>query len=87
MLAHCRRRWSRISPALVKRLVLVRIRLPMLHIPKKLYNNKKHYLNVQGVGPGAVVKAACLESRSSRDRTPLWHSNFKEKKCFFHAHT
>ena len=37
-------------------------------------------------GPGAVVKAACLESRRSRVRAPLWHSSFKETRCFFHAH-
>ena len=30
---------------------------------------------------GAVVKADCLESRRSRARNPLWHSNFKETKC------
>ena len=35
-----------------------------------------------GRGPAAVVKAACLESRRSRVRTPLWHSNFKETKMF-----
>ena len=29
-------------------------------------------------GPDAVVKAACLESRRSQVRTPLWLSNFKE---------
>ena len=28
-------------------------------------------------GPGAVVKAACLESRRSRIRAPLWPSSFK----------
>ena len=32
-------------------------------------------------GPGAVVKATCLESRRSRVRTPLWQSSFKESKC------
>ena len=32
---------------------------------------------IQGVGPGAVVKAACLESRRSGVRFPLWHSGFK----------
>ena len=37
-------------------------------------------------GPGAVVKVACLESRRSRARTPLWHSSSKETKCFFPAH-
>ena len=36
---------------------------------------------------GAVVKAACLESRRSRVRTPLWHSSFKETKCFLLAHS
>ena len=35
-----------------------------------------------GRGPAAVVKAACLESRRSRVRTPLWHSSFKETKMF-----
>ena len=33
-------------------------------------------------GPGAVIKAACLESR-----TPLWHSSYKRTTCFFHAHS
>ena len=40
-----------------------------------------------GPPPGAVVKAACLESRRSRARAPLWPSSFKEKKCFFPAHS
>ena len=31
-----------------------------------------------GGGPGAVVKADCLESRRSLVRTPLWPSSFKE---------
>ena len=35
--------------------------------------------NPQGRGPGAVVKAACLESQRSRLQTPLWPSSFKEK--------
>ena len=34
-----------------------------------------------------MVKAACLESRVSWVRTPLWHSSFKETKCFFPAHS
>ena len=34
-------------------------------------------------GPGAVVKAACLESRRSWVRLPLRYSSFKETKCFF----
>ena len=40
-----------------------------------------------GGGPGAVVKAACWESRRSRARTPLWHSSFNETYCFFPAHS
>ena len=43
-----------------------------------------------GQGPGAVVKqvkATCLENRRSRVRPPLWHSSFKEAKCFFPAHS
>ena len=32
----------------------------------------------KGGGHGAVVKAACLESRRSRVRTQLWPSSFKE---------
>ena len=36
---------------------------------------------------GAVVKAACLESRNLRARTPLWPSSFKETKCFFPVHS
>ena len=39
----------------------------------------------KSVGPGAVVKAACLEGRRSMVRTPLWHSSFNETKCFFPA--
>ena len=39
-----------------------------------------------GGGAGAVVEAACLESRRSRVLVPLWHPNFKETKCFFPAH-
>ena len=39
----------------------------------------------QGGGTGAVVKAACLGKRRSRDQTPLWPS-FKETKDFFSAH-
>ena len=35
---------------------------------------------------GAVVKAACLESRRSQVRTSLWPSIFKQTKCFFPAH-
>ena len=31
-------------------------------------------------GAGAVVKAACWESRRSRARTPLWPSSFQEEK-------
>ena len=38
-------------------------------------------------GPGAVVKAACLERRRSRIRTPLWLSSVKESNCFFPAHS
>ena len=38
-----------------------------------------------GQGPGAVGKAACLESRRSRARTPLWPTSYKETKCFFPA--
>ena len=35
---------------------------------------------MQGGGPAAVVKTACLESRRSRAQTSLWPSSFKEKK-------
>ena len=31
-------------------------------------------------------KAACLESRRSRVRAPLWPSSFKKTECFFPAH-
>ena len=41
------------------------------------------YQIVQGGGLGAVVKTACLESRKSGVRAPLWPSSFKEKICFF----
>ena len=37
-----------------------------------------HSVPTLGGGPGAVVEAACLESRRSRVRTPLWHSSFNE---------
>ena len=40
-----------------------------------------------GGGACSVVKAACLESRRTRARLPLWHSNFKETKCSFPAHS
>ena len=33
------------------------------------------------------IKAACLESRRSRVRTPLRHYSLKETKCFFPAHS
>ena len=39
------------------------------------------------LGPGAAVNAACLESRGSRARTPLWHSSFKETQFFFSVHS
>ena len=42
----------------------------------------KLFLPMQGRGPAAVVKAACLESRRLRVRTPLWPPSFKETKCF-----
>ena len=41
-----------------------------------------HYLATRGRGPGALVKAACLDSRRSRARASLWPSRFKEPKCF-----
>ena len=41
----------------------------------------------QGGGPGAAVKAACLEIRRSRVRTPLWPPSFKKTKCFFPSHS
>ena len=44
-------------------------------------------VNSEARGPGAVVKGACLESRRSRVRTPLWNSSFKETKCSFPALT
>ena len=34
-------------------------------------------------GPGAVVKAVSLENQKSRLPFALWHSSFKETKCFF----
>ena len=43
------------------------------------------YMIWQRGGPGAVVKAAYLESQRLWAQTPLWHSCFKEKKCFFHG--
>ena len=42
---------------------------------------------IGGEGSGAMVKASFLESQRSRVRTPLWHSSFKETKCFFPAHS
>ena len=35
-----------------------------------------------GRGPGAMVKAACLESHRSRVRTPFRPTSFKETKMF-----
>ena len=40
-----------------------------------------------GWGPGAVVKTACLGSRRSRVRAPLWPSSLQKTKCFFPAHS
>ena len=37
--------------------------------------------------PGALGKAACLESGRSRIRTQLWPSSFKGAKCFFSSHS
>ena len=34
--------------------------------------------HITGGDPGALVKAARLDSRKSRARPPLWHSDFKE---------
>ena len=39
-------------------------------------------LAMKGMGPGAVVKATCLESQRSRVRVPLWPLSFKETKGF-----
>ena len=38
--------------------------------------------NYRSQGPGAVVKAVCLESRRSRVQTPLWPPSFTERKMF-----
>ena len=53
---------------------------PIKTIPalKKIYNGSSE-------GPGAMVKAACLKNPRSQVQTPLWHSSFKETKCFFPA--
>ena len=48
---------------------------------------KARPFNITGGGCGAVVKPACLESWSSKVRPPLWHSSFKDTKCFFPAHS
>ena len=46
------------------------------------------FITIGKVGAhGAVVKAACLKSRRSRVRTPLWPPSYKETKCFFSAHS
>ena len=37
------------------------------------------FSDINGGGPGAVVKAACLESRRSRVWTPLWSSISKKQ--------
>ena len=39
------------------------------------------------MGPCAVVTTACLESRHSRARAPLYPSSFKETKYFRPAHS
>ena len=41
----------------------------------------------EGGSPGAVVKAACSESRWSQAGTPLWPPSLKETKYFFTAHS
>ena len=58
------------------------------------YNTCKGQLSVNlltllfgGRRPGSVVATACLESRWSWARAPLWPISFKETKCFFPAHS
>ena len=48
---------------------------------------KKNAIHFVSGGPGAVVEAACLQSRRSRVQTPLWLPSFKEAKCFFPSHS
>ena len=53
---------------------------------RKQFNLYRAFTKSQGRGPGAVVKAACLESRRSRVqslRTQLWHSSIKEQNVSF----
>ena len=46
-----------------------------------------HFLYDRCGGPGAVVKAVCLENPGSQVRTQFWPSSFEETKCFFLAHS
>ena len=39
------------------------------------------------MGPGAVVKAASLQSRRSRVLLPLWHSSIKQITRFISAYS
>ena len=79
-----RRRWTNVKPTLIKRLVSAgRFNHLRPHATSKL----PQYITVRAGVYGAVVKAACLESRKSQVRTPLWPSIFKETKCFFTAHS
>ena len=65
------------------------IRMPSVSVRSYFYKTSVKYRmtygrmhgSVQGVGPGAVVKTACLGSRRSWVRAPLWHSSFKETIC------
>ena len=60
-----------------------------------IYHDVKHYehvvfshtLGMQGGGPGAVGKAACLQTREIMGSSHALHSSFKETKCFFPAHS
>ena len=56
--------------------VIKKIKTKIVVIPRSRF--KVVSCKRKGGGPAAVVKAACLESRRLRVRTPLWPPSFKE---------
>ena len=48
---------------------------------------RRQILTTKGDPRAERVKAACLESRSSRARPRVWHSSFKVTNNFFPAHS
>ena len=56
----------------------------IVHCGIKGFDGFPHVAFLQrGRGPGAVVKAACLESRRSRVQTLLWYSHFNKQNISY----